>query len=267
MELSNQSETVLSVNDLFFKYSGAEKNVLNGISLEFRAGEKTAILGSNGAGKTTFFNIICGLINGYKGSIKLYGNELHAMKRADIAKRLAMVPQKHEPMFPYTVKDFILMGRYPYMGTLGIPSDEDIAVVKEAANETGAIRFFDRAYNTLSGGEMQLSVIARALAQQAELLILDEPSNHLDFKNRFVVLDLISRIAKKNNTSLIMSLHDPNDVLQFADRAVVIDKGVVVADGKPADVINYDLLAGVFGIKTELIEGNGRKFYMPIGIN
>ena len=268
MELINEqvknSEAVLSVKDLIYKYPLSEKNVLNGINVEFHSGEKTAVLGSNGAGKTTFFNIISGLINGYSGSIKLYGNEINSMKRTEIAKKLALVPQKHEPMFPYTVKDFILMGRYAHMGALGIPSSTDKDIVVQAATETGAIKFFDRPYNTLSGGEMQLAVIARALAQQSELLILDEPSNHLDFKNRFVVLDLISRIAEKRKTALVMSLHDPNDVLQFANRAIVINNGIIVADGKPSDVINYDLLANVFGVRTELIKGNGRRFYMPV---
>jgi iron complex transport system ATP-binding protein len=264
MELTNDS--LLKVSGLKYQYPASENTVLTGIDCEFKAGEKVAVLGSNGAGKTTFFNLVSGLIEGYEGSIKLAGSEIKKLKRVDIAKKLALVPQKHEPLFPFTVRDFVLMGRYARLGVFGIPREEDLEVVKNAAKETGAYKFFDRPYNSLSGGEMQLAVISRALAQESELLILDEPSTHLDFKNQFVVLDLVRRISEKRKAALLMSLHNPNDVMQFADRVIVIHGGKIAADGKPADIINEKLLLDIFQVKAKEIKTDKNSVFMPVSV-
>ena len=262
MELNN-NETILSVENLHFSYPRSENEVLRGVSCEIKKGERVAILGSNGAGKSTFFSLITGLTNNYTGSIKLKGNEISNMSRNDIAQIISFVPQKHEPMFPFSVKDFILMGRYSKIGALGNPSKEDMDAVVRAAEETGAIRYFDRPYNELSGGEIQLSIIARALAQETEVIILDEPNNHLDFKNQFTVFNLICDISKRRNVTLIMSLHNPNDVLLFSDRAVVFNNGVVAADGKVSEILNLKLLSDVFGVNAVCIEQKGYKAFLP----
>lgn len=224
------------------------------------------MLGHNGAGKTTFFNILSGLLQNYSGSIRFDGNELKKMSRIEIARKLALVPQKHEALFPYLTRDFILMGRYSSIGLLGTPSRHDNEIVEQAAADTGAAAFLDKPYSTLSGGELQLALIARALAQESQILVLDEPGSHLDFKNRFVVMDLIRSISEKRGVTLLMSLHEPNDVLQFADRALVIYGGGIVADGQPTDILNEKLLADYFGVKTERV-GNGKEsFFRQTGI-
>lgn len=264
MEL--EKSPLLKVSGLTYKYPSADDQVLKGINCELRAGERVAILGANGTGKTTFFNLITGLMEGYGGSIKLDGVEIKNLTRRAMAQKLALVPQKHEPLFPYTVRDFILMGRYSRLGVFGNPRPEDLEVVEAAAKETGAYKFYDRAYNSLSGGEMQLAVISRALAQEAELLILDEPNTHLDFKNQFVVLDLVSRIAKKRGATLLMSLHSPNDVMQFADRAIVLSGGVIVADGAPKEVVTAELLLKIFGVKACAVEMGSNPVFMPISV-
>lgn len=264
MELNE--DVILSVKDLHFAYAGHQKEVLKGLSCEIKRGEIVAVLGSNGAGKSTFFNLITGLVKNYKGSIKLKGKEIRELDHSGIAKTLSLVPQKHEPLFPFSVKDFILMGRYSKIGIFGNPTKDDLAAVEKAAVETGAIRFMDMPYNELSGGEMQLAVIARALAQETEILVLDEPSNHLDFKNQFTIFNLINEISKKRNTTLIMSLHNPNDVLLFSQRAIVLSDGVVAAEGDVSKIISSDLLAKVFGVNAICIEGNGRKAFLPDNI-
>ena len=121
----------------------------------------------------------------------------------------------------------------------------------------------DRPYNELSGGEIQLAIIARALAQDTEVLVLDEPNNHLDFKNQFTIFNLICEISKKRNTTLIMSLHNPNDVLLFSERAIVLNDGVVAADGQVSEILTTDLLARVFGVNAICLEGQGRKAFLP----
>lgn len=238
----------ISFEDLHFSYT-SDQPVLKGINLTVMAGEKVAVLGRNGAGKTTLFSILSGINHGYLGKVSIMGRELKNMSRREIAQEIALVPQKHEPLFPYLTRDFILMGRFCSMGLFGSPGSDDLRIVEEAAAETGAAKFLDRPYSSLSGGEMQLALIARALAQQSEILVLDEPNTHLDYRNRFLVLDLVQKLAEARQMTLIMSLHDPNDVIQFASRVVVMHEGRIVADGKPIDVINERLLADYFGIR------------------
>lgn len=245
----------ISVHGLKYGYTRASL-VLKGLDCEIGAGEKVAVLGHNGAGKTTFFNVLAGLESGYDGSVSLDNVELKKMSRVEIARKIALVPQKHEPLFPFLTRDFILMGRYSKMSLLGNPDENDLHIVEKAAQETGADRFLDRPYNTLSGGEMQLALIARSLAQESDVMILDEPNTHLDFRNRFIVMDLVKRIAEARKVTLLMSLHDPNDVLHFADRVIVMHGGLIVADGRPYEVINEKLLADYFGIRVKAISNS-----------
>ncbi len=264
MEL--KKSPLLKVSNLTYRYPTSDDAVLKGIDCQLYSGERVAILGANGTGKTTFFNLITGLIEGYEGSIELDGVEIKKLTRRAMAQKLALVPQKHEPLFPYTVRDFVLMGRYARLGVFGNPLPEDLEVVESAAKETGAFKFFDRPYNSLSGGEMQLAVISRALAQEAEMLILDEPNTHLDFKNQFLILDLVSQIAKKRGATLLMSLHSPNDVMQFADRAIVLSGGVIVADGAPKEVITPELLLDIFQVQVCSVKVDESTVFMPISV-
>ncbi len=260
MEL-NDNSTILSVDNLHFAYSNKKNEVLKGVTCDIKRGERVAILGSNGAGKSTFFNLVTGVLENYEGSIKLKGKEIKQMGRNDIAQIISFVPQKHEPLFPFSVKDFILMGRYSKIDSFGIAKDSDLEAVMRAAEETGAIKYIDRPYNELSGGEIQLAIIARALAQETEIIILDEPNNHLDFKNQITIFNLISDISKKRNVTLIMSLHNPNDVLTFSDRAIVFDKGIVCADGPVDKIITTNLLKDTFGVETVCLEKDDYKVF------
>ena len=262
MEL-RKKEIVLSVKDLHYTYPRVKMEVLKGINCEIYKGERIAILGSNGSGKSTFFNLITGILTNYAGSICLNGQEIRKIQRQHIAQMISFVPQKHEPLFPFIVKDFILMGRYSKIGVMGNPSKEDLEIVMRAAEETGAIKYIDRPYNELSGGEIQLAIIARALAQETEIIILDEPNNHLDFKNQFTIFNLICDISRKRKVTLIMSLHNPNDVLNFSDRAIVFNNGVVAANGKVSEILNTHLLSEVFGVNAICLEQKGYKAFLP----
>ncbi|NLM16188.1 MAG: ABC transporter ATP-binding protein [Candidatus Riflebacteria bacterium] len=254
----------IEVENLRFTYKGSESCVLDNISFNVALGEKIALLAPNATGKTTLFNIITGILNYFDGSVKIGGVSVNDMTFKDRARKIAIVPQKHEPLFPFTVRDFIMMGRYPHQNIFGSRTSEDIEIIEKAATLTGADRFYDRPYNTLSGGEMQLAVIARSLAQEPQILILDEPDSHLDFKNRFAIFDLIRRISDSKNMTLIMSLHDPNAVLRFADRVLAMDNGKIVADGKPSEVITPDLLKTVYGVTVqEYRNERGEKLYLP----
>ena len=254
MELS-KNETILSVENLHFSYSSNRDEVLRGVNCDIKKGERVAILGSNGAGKSTFFSLITGIL--------LNGHEIQDLDRMQIAESISFVPQKHEPLFPFSVKDFIMMGRYSKIGALGNPTEKDTEAVMRAAEETGAIKYIDRPYSELSGGEIQLAIIARALAQETDILILDEPNNHLDFKNQFTIFNLICDISKKRNVTLIMSLHNPNDVILFAERAIVFNNGVVAADGAVSKILDTKLLSEVFGVNAVCLEEGGYKAFLP----
>lgn len=263
MELNSAGQILVESVDFAYE---KDKIVLKGFDCQINAGEKVAILGHNGAGKTTLFSLIAGLLPGYSGKMTIDGEEVCGLTRGRLARKVALVPQKHEPLFPYLAKDFIMMGRYSSLGIFGNPTSEDRERVQLAAQETGADRFLDRPYNALSGGEMQLVLIARALVQEAGVLILDEPSTHLDFKNRFVVMDLVRKISERRKMTLLMSLHEPNDVLQFADRVIVMCDGRKAADGKPADVVNEKMLAEFFGVRAEKIGSGDNCLFRPVGI-
>lgn len=261
MELNNKPQILVA--GLKFGYT-RETLVLNDLNCQIMAGERVAILGHNGAGKTTLFNVIAGTAKNYEGTVKLNGKDLSLLSKTDIARLIALVPQKHEPLFPFLTRDFIMMGRYARIGLFGNARPEDVESVENAAHEAGAHRFLDRPYNTLSGGEMQLVLIARSLAQESEILILDEPNTHLDYRNKFVVMDLVKRISEARKVTLVMSLHDPNDVLHFASRVIVMAGGAIIADGVPHDVINEKLLADCFGVRAKAICGeNGELVFQP----
>jgi len=262
MELNR--EKAMAISDLSFAYEKTE--VLSHLSCDFYSGERIAVLGPNGAGKSTFFHIISGLLSSYRGSVRIAGREIRELGRGRIAQSLALVPQRHEPVFPFLTRDFILMGRYSHLGTLGIPRRKDYQSVEQAAIATGITELLDRPYNGLSGGELQLVMVTRALAQDSKILVLDEPNSHLDFRNRFLILDLVRDISKQRGLTVLMSLHDPNDVVQFATRVLVLNGGKIIADGHPDNILTEDLLGRLYRVRVESISGdNGKRFFQPCG--
>ncbi|HNW33972.1 MAG TPA: ABC transporter ATP-binding protein [Candidatus Ozemobacteraceae bacterium] len=252
----------ISVRDLHFTYGGTP--VLNSISCDIQCGERVAVLGPNGAGKSTFFHILSGLLPAYRGEVRLGDREVKTLSRCEIARHLALVPQRHDPVFPYPVREFILMGRHPHLGTFSQPGVDDMMLVETAAEEIGITHLLDRPYSNLSGGELQLVLLARALTQDSPVLMLDEPNSHLDFRNRFRVLDLVCCLSVQKKLTVLMTLHDPNDVLQFANRVLVIGEGTILADGAPAETLNSDLLRRLYGVPvTTLHTEEGSVLFKP----
>ncbi len=236
----------VAIRDLRFAYDRSP--ILNSISFDIFNGERVAVLGPNGAGKSTLFHILSGLLPGYSGSVRLGGREVKELPRHEIARQLALVPQRHEPVFPYLTREFILMGRHPHLSLFSRPGSADMERVETVAEEIGIAHLLDRPYNNLSGGELQLALLARALTQDSPVLMLDEPNSHLDFRNRFRVLDLVCCLSIQKKLTVLMTLHDPNDVIQFADRVLVIGNGTVLADGAPETTLTPDLLQHVYDV-------------------
>ena len=253
---------MLEVKGLYFKHRSQKTWILENISFSANPKELTVILGANGSGKTTIFKCITGLWKPQRGEVFVNHSPVSRLSFSERAKYFSVVPQEHHPPFEYTVKDVVLMGRACYLGLFTSPTKEDFKKVEEALKFLNIYHLKDTPYTKISGGERQLVLIARALCQSAPVLILDEPTSHLDFKNQVCVLTKIKDIAFKKRLVVITSLHDPNLALLFANKVVLVKAGKVVKEGTPQEVITPKSMEEVYGIKVEIIsQGNKRLIY------
>jgi len=226
---------MLSVRSIAVNYG--EKEILHDISLNVEAGEVVSLIGPNGAGKTTMIRAISGVLPLQSGSVQVVGNEMSALSIAQRARLLAVVPQARKLPPAYTVQHAVLMGRTPYLGWLGNPSKND----------------YDRLVEELSGGEQQLVLVARALAQDAPVILLDEPTAHLDLRHQATILDLIRSLARERGLAVLMSLHDLNLVSLYSDRIALLGEGKIHAFGTPKDVISPQILSDVYQVPLSVI--------------
>lgn len=250
----------LTARDLAIGYPG--RMVGQGLSLEIAAGEVVALLGPNGGGKTTLLKTLLGLVPPKAGTLRLEGRPLAHFSTRERAKRLAYVPQSHGATFAFTVEEVVLMGRTARAGVLAAPSPHDRAVMREALDRMGIAPLATRPYTMISGGERQLCLIARALAQEPMIVVLDEPTASLDFGNQGRVLREIRRLAV-DGLAVLFSTHDPNHALRFADRAVLIRDGGILVSGPGRDVIDAATLARLYGAPVEVLERGTSRAFLP----
>jgi iron complex transport system ATP-binding protein len=247
---------VLAARDLGFRREG--RNVLDGVSLELAPGSFTGLLGANGSGKTTLLRLLLGLLRPASGEVLLDGTPLALLSRRTIAARIAYVPQAHVAAFPFTVAQVVAMGRAPASGWGAAPALGDRAVA-EALARMGLTAFAERSYAALSGGERQSVLIARALAQGARTLLLDEPTAALDLGQRTRVLRLLAELAAEGY-AILMSLHQPDLALRWCDRAVLLQDGRVLAQGATGAVLTGERLSALYGTPVEIVEIAGSRF-------
>lgn len=255
---------MLTVKNICFRHKGEKEDTLKGISFNAEKGTVTSILGPNGSGKTTVFKCLLGLWEPYKGEIYIDGNRIDNLPSKKRAKVFSVVPQEHDPPFPYSVLDIVLMGRAGHLGIFSSPGRSDYELAEMAIKTVGIEHLCERPYTAISGGERQLTLIARALAQNAPVMLLDEPTSHLDYKNQLRVLQKIKEIARKKMITIVMAVHDPNLVSFFSDAVIVIDSGRKVAEGKPDEVISEDLIEKVYGVKVKKTKIDGRAIIGPV---
>lgn len=222
---------------------------LSDVSFELPASGLVAIAGPNGAGKSTLLGIMAGLRSPYRGSCRYGDTEVHAWKRREFARRVAFLPQSLRIEFPFTAKEVVLMGRTPYSRGW-MESSEDEAAVERAMEVTDTREFSSRDFRSLSGGEAQRVILASALAQQPEALLLDEPTTFLDLKHQFSLYRLLADLAQR--LLVVAVTHDLNLALQFAGRVLVLDRGRLVGDGYPAEVFRPERVAEVFGVRAQM---------------
>lgn len=253
--------TILACRNLTARYNGTP--VLDSVDLAVERGEWLGVIGPNGAGKTTLVRALAGVVE-FGGEVFLNSDDLRSLGRRDIAARVAVVPQI--PVIPegVTVYDYAMLGRTPYIPYWGTESADDRSRVGAVLGRLDLDGFAHRAVTSLSGGERQRVVLARALAQDAELLLLDEPTTALDLGHQQQVLELVDELRREEGIAVVSTLHDLTFAAQFADRLVLLARGRVAVQGEPEAVVRSDLLSTHFGAEVEVLEGSGGKVVVPV---
>jgi iron complex transport system ATP-binding protein len=249
----SNSPHIIEARGVEFAYRPG-RQVLKGVSLTAAAGRLVCILGPNGSGKTTLLRCLLGQLKVDGGEILLDGRPLSKYSPRGLARMLAYVPQLPKSAFSFTVQELVLMGRFAHTGVLGMVSRQDLAVAKLAMQMTGTTALADRTLDELSGGEAQCVMIARALAQQPSVMLLDEPTSHLDLKNQLAIYQMMRRLARDWEMTVLCVSHDINLAARFADELILMRQGRVVAAGAPAETIRRDILAGTYDVEIDLIE-------------
>ena len=263
MDLSGRkiAPTSLVTADLSVGYGS--KAVASGISVEITTGQVFCLLGPNGCGKTTFFRTLLGLLRPLAGTVRLGGTLLADLSRAEIARRVAYVPQGHTPAFAYTVEDVVLMGRTAHLGVVSQPGRRDRLKAHDALEHLGIGELADADYSRLSGGQRQLVLIARALAGEAAFMVMDEPTASLDYGNRSLVLCRIRALAD-SGIGVVLSSHDPDHVLAVGDQAALMRDGLILRQGPVDEVIDSASIGALYGMPVEvLVLTDGRRVCLP----
>jgi iron complex transport system ATP-binding protein len=251
------SSVLLSARGLEWR-SGA-RTILGPLDLEVIPGECLAVVGPNGAGKTTLLRCLTGLLRPTKGEIAFAGRSLAGLSRREIARRIAYVPQIRPDHVPLDVEQIVLLGRYPHLSPLQIaPRAQDFAAVDEALRVVGIEDLRGRPVDQLSGGERQAVYIAAALAQEAELLVLDEPTLHLDARHQHDLAALLLRLTASEDHTVVLATHDLNLASLLGDRLLALSKGRELATGTPAEILRPELLERLFRARFEIIRGGER---------
>lgn len=244
---------ILEAKNVQFAYGS--RMILQDINFSAEEGQLVALLGRNGAGKSTLFRLMLNLRKPARGHILLDGKNISQMGARELAEKIAYIPQAQPGAFRFLVKDVILMGTSPSFGTLALPKAEHVERACAAMQELGISEFADRSYDELSGGEQQLVLIARSLAQKAPCLVMDEPTASLDFGNQVKVMEIAKRLAQSGYL-IFLSTHNPQHVLHYADRVLLLDDGKLVGDGKPRDVLSESVLSKIYDVPVSVSEND-----------
>ncbi|MCL2025466.1 MAG: ABC transporter ATP-binding protein [Leptospirales bacterium] len=244
----------LTVEGLHFSYGS--KSVLNGVDFTINRGEIVTVLGANGSGKSTLIRCMLGFHFPQKGEIKFDGKNIRSFTQKEMSLRVAYVPQTHKTVFPYSVLDVVLMGRIPHKNFFFRYSKSDIKIAFDVMDRLSISHLAERPYTEVSGGERQLTIIARALAQEADTLILDEPASGLDYGNQIRLLEEIVKLTDSGYT-FIKSTHSPEHALWIADRVLMIKDGKIFADGRAVDVITGNNLQHLYNVTIDVAALNG----------
>jgi iron complex transport system ATP-binding protein len=254
---------VYRIAHLTFAYD--QRPALKDVSAAIAAGDFVALIGPNGAGKSTLLKVLGGLLRSYAGTAEFNGSALARIPSRDLARRVAFVPQETRQMFPFTVSQMVLMGRLPHQGNAMFDSTADVEQAEAAMKATGVLQLANTPFNHLSGGERQRAVLASALAQTPEVLLLDEPTAFLDLKHQIHFYEIVERLNKEQKLTIVSVTHDLNLAARYARRMIALRDGMVVADGPPEAVLTPEHIHDIFEISAAVLprpDGLG-SFFVP----
>lgn len=257
------ADTVFEVNDLNFAYS--TNQVIKGLFVKIKKGKVTTLIGANGCGKSTFFNLMTKNIKPKSGTILLNGKDISGMKLRDFAKQTAIVHQYNTAPEDITVEKLVSYGRTPYQ-SFGISSDskENEEKIRYAMEITHVEKYKDKAVSQLSGGQKQRVWIAMALAQDTKVLFLDEPTTYLDIRYQLQILELVRTLNEKHDMTIVMVLHDINQSLYYSDEIIAMKDGKIISQGEPEKIVTSELIREVYDVNLTVSETKGKPFILPI---
>lgn len=251
--------SAISLKELSFGYTPTAPSVLRDVSLQIPSRSVTALLGPNGSGKTTLLHLLLGLLMPNAGHILLGGKPHDHYSRRELSRLMGLVPQNEHVTFDLSLLEYVLLGRAPYLSLLELPKEQDREIAFQALVTAGLDALWDRAVPTLSGGERQLATLARVLAQEPHILLLDEPTSHLDIKNRRRILQVLSELIDGGKT-VILTTHDPNEAAAVADHVILLRDGKALAAGPTTQVLTSANLSATYEVDVEVTRVNGRLF-------
>lgn len=246
------------------KFSYGKHAVLNGLDFSFDEGQMVCVLGKNGAGKSTLFRCILGLLKGFEGEICIDHLDVKTMSAGMLAKKIAYIPQNHSATYAFAVRDMVLLGTTATLGRFENPGKMQREIADRALAQVGIEYLADRSYGEISGGEQQLALIARALAQQAKILVMDEPCANLDYGNQIRLLQMLKKLSKEGYL-ILQSTHNPEHAFLFADQAMALMDGKIAGLGAPQTILDQTLLEQMYhvGIDVYAIENENMKVCVP----
>jgi iron complex transport system ATP-binding protein len=257
---------LIDVQDLAFKYTGAAPHdVFRGVSFSVAPGGIFCLLGPNGTGKSTLLKCVSNVLQGWHGAIHLEGRDIAMMKPAEVAAGIGYVPQNQTSAFPFLVRDIVVMGRAPHLAVFASPTARDREMARSAMETVGILSLGGRPCTTLSGGEWQLTLIARALAQEPRVVILDEPTSHLDLGNQVRILRVVKSLAEAG-IGIIMATHHPDHAFIVATEVAIMNRGGFSRKGPPDEVITGENMRDAYGVDVKVLhvtEGVDRKVCFP----
>jgi len=237
------------------------KDVISDLSIEVPEGKVTAVLGPNGIGKTTFLHLALGWLKPLEGDVYLQGKSLAGYSRRELGRSVSLVPQSEHIAFEYSVLEYVLLGRSPYLKPLALPGVEDVRAAEQALDEVGIRCLEEKPVNELSGGEAQMMLLARSLAQQSDVILMDEPTSHLDISNKVKVFELIKKLSARGVT-VLMTSHEPDEAFAVSQFAILIGRNGDFYAGDTAAVMTAENLKKVYGVDIRLERLNGNTHFI-----
>lgn len=256
---------ILEINNASFSYNG-NGNVFEDIDMSIENSDVLCILGPNGTGKSTLIKCMNGLLKLNSGNIFLNDEDIYGMDKADLAKVMGYIPQSHHSTFSFSVFDVVLMGRAPHLSLTSVPGEKDFKIADKAIESLGISYLKDKTYTEISGGEKQLVLLTRVLTQEPQILLLDEPTSHLDFGNQIRTLKVINRLSDQG-LSVVMTSHYPDHAFLSSNKVAIMNNGSIMAMGEPESVVTEENMKRAYGIDVKVMDvDESRKACIPMQI-